>query len=93
MAIRKAFRPDIRDVLELAGLKRKARAKALAALLPALSLLFAGAAIGAGIGLAFAPSSGRRLRLEVGEKILHLRDRAKTEAKKEDALNATTHHS
>ncbi|HXX69665.1 MAG TPA: YtxH domain-containing protein [Polyangiaceae bacterium] len=93
MPMKKAFGTDIGDVLERVGLRRKARTRMVASLLPALSLLFVGAAIGAGVGLAFAPSSGRRLRLEMGERILRLRDRAKAEAQKGEGLNATTHHS
>jgi len=94
MPMKKAFGTDIGGVLKWMGHRRKARANFLASLVPALSLLFVGAAIGAGVGLAFAPSSGRRLRLEMGERILRLRrERARAEGKKDEALNATTHHS
>ena len=69
---------DIRDALHLMGLQR--RRSALGIILPALGILAAGAAIGAGVGLAFAPSSGRRFREDVGGRIDHLRDRVKREA-------------
>ena len=50
--------------------------------LPAIGLLAAGAAIGAGIGLALAPSSGRRLRQDIGGRLDQLRERVKREAQK-----------
>jgi gas vesicle protein len=56
-------------------------------MLPALGLLALGAAVGAGIGLAFAPSSGRRLREDVGGRLDPIRDRVRKESEKHS--NAT----
>jgi hypothetical protein len=67
---------DADDILHFIGLAQ--RRSFLGALLPALGLLTAGAVIGAGIGLAFAPSSGQRLRQDVGGRLDQLRDRVKT---------------
>ena len=44
----------------------------------AFGLLAAGAIIGAGIGLAFAPSSGQRLRQDVSGRLDQLRERVKS---------------
>jgi hypothetical protein len=69
---------DLEDALHLLGLAR--RRSTLSMILPAFGLLAAGAAIGAGVGLAFAPSSGRRLREDVGGRLDHLKERVKREA-------------
>lgn len=89
--MKKMFGYDVDDVLHYAGLER--RATFLESLLPALSLLFVGAAIGAGVGLVFAPSSGRNLRQGVSDKIDRLRvRRAKGRAEPQvAAVNATPH--
>jgi hypothetical protein len=74
---------DLGDILDLFGLTRKRTT--LEVLLPALGLLVAGAALGAGAGLAFAPASGRRfrhdLREEVGGRIGQIRERIQSERK------------
>ena len=77
---------DIGDALDLIGLQR--RRSILAALIPAVGFVALGAVIGAGVGLAFAPSSGRRLRREMGDRIDQLRDRIKNEAQKSGVLNS-----
>jgi hypothetical protein len=82
---------DIDDALEALGLQR--RSSIASALLPAALLLTAGAAIGAGVGLAFAPSSGRRLRKEFGDRLEQLRVRMKTEARPRSGANAVAHQS
>jgi hypothetical protein len=79
---------DINDALELLGLQRKPTL--LSALLPAVALVSVGAAVGAGVGLAFAPSSGRRLRKEFGDRIDQLRERIKTDSPRSNA-NAIAH--
>jgi hypothetical protein len=89
MSMKKVFGYDIDDVLKLAGLERKTTL--LGSLLPSMGLLVIGAAVGAGIGLAFAPSSGQRLRQGVGAKLDQLRDRAKGETHRPDTLNAAPH--
>jgi hypothetical protein len=79
---------DIDDALLLAGLTRRSQFGAL--ILPAVSLLTLGAAIGAGVGLMLAPSSGRRLRKDVGERIDQMRERIMKDAqKKPGSANAT----
>jgi hypothetical protein len=65
---------DIDDgLLEMMGLAR--RRQAIGLVLPAIGLLIAGGAIGAGLGLVFAPASGRRMREQVEERVGRLRDR------------------
>jgi gas vesicle protein len=80
------------DILELIGLERKS--SLLGAVLPAIGLLAVGAAVGAGIGLAFAPASGRRFRQEVSDKFDQIRDRMKTEMEQKQAppaVHANSH--
>ena len=87
---------DADDVLQLLGLTQ--RRSFLGTILPAFGLIAAGAVIGAGVGLAFAPSSGQRFRQDVSGKLDQLRDRVKntvvdpTESYKngESRLSATT---
>jgi gas vesicle protein len=83
---------DVDDVLELIGLERKR--SFLGAFLPTVGLLALGAAVGAGIGLAFAPSSGRNLREVVGGKLDKIRERvnAETESRMRPAVSANSHH-
>ena len=71
---------DPADVLHLVGLAP--RRSLLGTLLPAFGLVAAGAIIGAGIGLAFAPSSGQRLRQDVGGRLDQLRERVKNDTQK-----------
>lgn len=89
MSMKKMFGYDVDDVLELVGLERKTTF--FGALLPSMGLLVVGAVVGVGIGLAFAPSSGQRLREGVGAKLDQLRDRAKREARPQDTVNAAPH--
>jgi hypothetical protein len=86
-------RYDVDDVLELIGLERKR--PLLAAILPAMGILAFGAAVGAGFGLMLAPSSGRRLRQDVGDRFDQLREkmmsdaaRARSEAQRKEAQAA-----
>ena len=79
---------ELDDALRLIGVAR--RRSALELLLPALGLLAAGAAIGAGIGLAFAPSSGRRLREDVGGRLDQIRERVKKESEKHSNASVTS---
>jgi YtxH-like protein len=79
MTIKRMMRRyDLEDALGLVGLAR--RRSMLGMFLPAIGLLAAGVAIGAGVGLAFAPSSGRRLRQDVGGRLDQIRDRVKKES-------------
>jgi hypothetical protein len=81
---------DIEDVLELAGLQH--RRSTLGIFLPALGLIAVGAAIGAGLGLAFAPAWARRLREDVGNRLGHLREEAKKEAHHYSEASANSAH-
>lgn len=87
MRIRKFLSYDIDDVLDLVGLRR--RRSAIGVILPAMGLVAFGAAIGASVGLMFAPSSGRRLRQGMGERLDQMREKMKVEARKQGLLNAT----
>ncbi len=72
---------DMADVLALAGLAR--RPTMLETGLPAVGLIAVGALVGAGLGLFFAPESGRLLRDDVrqgvGSRVGQLRDRVLSE--------------
>ncbi len=89
MRIKKVMRGyDLDDALELIGMRRRSP---LAAFIPAIGLLAAGAAIGAGIGLALAPSSGRRLRQDLGGRLDQIRERVvKRDAESRSHANATS---
>jgi gas vesicle protein len=56
---------------------------------PAIGLVAAGAAFGAGMGLVFAPLSGRRLREDVGGRFDRLRDRFKKAPHSTRSANAS----
>jgi YtxH-like protein len=89
MRIKKLMRGyDLDDALRLIG--RSRRRSALEMLLPALALLAAGAAVGAGVGLVFAPSSGRRLREDMSGRIDKLRERVQKESDKRRNVDATS---
>jgi hypothetical protein len=75
--MRRAMDFDVDDVLELIGLAR--RRSAIGMIAPMIGLLAAGVAIGAGIGLFLAPSSGRQLRRDAEHKMNDLRERLKHE--------------
>jgi hypothetical protein len=84
----------IDDVLALMGVARKR--SSLGAMLPSLALIAAGAAVGAGVGLVFAPSSGRHLRGDlregvrqgVGARLDQIRSRIRKEHKARSGANA-----
>jgi hypothetical protein len=86
MTIKRLMRGyELDDALRLIGVAR--RRSPIELMLPALGLLALGAAFGAGIGLAFAPSSGRRLREDVGGRLDQIRDRVRKDSEKHS--NAT----
>jgi len=87
MSMKNLIRYDIDDILDLVGLER--RRSFMGAALPAIGFVALGAALGAGIGLMLAPSSGRRLRQEVGDRFDQIRERVKSEAQKQGIVNAT----
>lgn len=80
MRTKKVIGFALKDALALVGLQLRRRAAG--AVLPAAGLIALGAAIGAGLGLLFAPSSGRRLRQDVGERLDVVRTRIRREARK-----------
>jgi hypothetical protein len=89
--VKKAMKLDADTILELVGLERKN--SALGSLLPAIGLLMLGATVGAGLGLMFAPSSGRTLRQGVGGKLDKIRERVKSEIdSKPSTATANSHH-
>jgi len=77
---------DIDDVLDLVGLAR--RRSLIEAVLPAMGFVVLGAAIGAGVGLMLAPSSGRRLRQEVGDRLDQVKSRVMSAAEKQGLVDA-----
>ncbi len=85
---------EMGDILALVGVTRKRTF--LGAVLPALGLIAAGVAVGAGVGLIFAPSSGRHLRGDlregvrqgVGARLDQMRARIRTEHKARSNANA-----
>lgn len=87
MRIRRLLGYDMDDVLDIVGLQR--RRSAIGALLVGGGLVAIGAAVGAGVGLMFAPSSGRRLRQDMSERLDQMREKMKVEARKQGLLNAT----
>ena len=62
---------DLDDVLETIGLQQ--RRSVYGALLPAIGILGAGILVGAGLGLLFAPSSGKVLRREAEGRVNQLK--------------------
>jgi hypothetical protein len=86
MTMKKAIGYDLDDILDLVGLQR--RRSVIGSVLPAIGLVAIGAAVGAGIGLMLAPSSGRRLRQEVGDRFDRIRERVKSEAQKQNMIGA-----
>lgn len=89
---------DVADVLALAGLVRKPTT--LENLLPAIGFIAAGVVIGAGVGLFFAPETGRLLRDDVSRnvnaRVGQLRERVTekaNETKQAFLNNSTAPHS
>jgi len=64
---------EVDDILSPLGLQRKSSAAAI--VVPAVSFLLLGGAIGAAMALLLAPSSGRLMRENVEHRIGKLRDR------------------
>jgi len=85
--IKKMIGRNVDDILDFAGLER--RRQMIGLVLPAMGFLALGAAIGAGVGLMFAPSSGRRFRQDIGDRLDQIRDRMKSEGQRQGVLNAT----
>jgi hypothetical protein len=79
MNIKKVTGYDLDDMLRLMGLAR--RRSIVDAVLPVLGYIALGTAIGAGVGLLLAPSSGRRLRQDVGDRLDQILERVKREGR------------
>ncbi|MDX2165778.1 MAG: YtxH domain-containing protein [Deltaproteobacteria bacterium] len=74
------------DLIKLAGLQRQSRGGDL---LPGMALFGAGLLVGAGLALLLAPTSGRELREEIGERAADLKDRVGAAAEQAaDAVSA-----
>ena len=66
--------PSTEDIIHALGLQT--RRSHGSDILSGVALFGAGLLVGAGLALLFAPSSGRELREEIGERAADLRDRA-----------------
>jgi len=77
-AARVDFADMLDDMLDSLGLTRKRPLLGVA--VPILGVLAAGIAIGAGLGLLFAPTSGRQLRSQAESKVGELKQRLASEA-------------
>lgn len=66
--------PSADELLRSVGLPQ--RRSAASDVVPSVALFGAGLLVGAGLALLFAPTTGRELREELGEKAAELRDRA-----------------
>lgn len=64
--------PSAEDLIRALGLEARKRTD----LAPSMALFGAGLLVGAGLALLFAPTSGRELREEIGERAADLRERA-----------------
>ena len=65
--------PSTEDLIRALGLQTR---RSNGDVVPSVALFGAGLLVGAGLALLFAPSSGRELREELGERAAELRDRA-----------------
>ena len=77
------------SLLGYVGMARRRRAL-VDTLLPAAGLVALGAVFGAGLGLMLAPSSGSRLRQDVGDRLDRIKNRV---TGRPGILNATPHNS
>lgn len=68
---------DRDDILRMIGLETRRTAGEYA--LPALGLFGVGIIVGAGLGLLFAPKSGREIRGDLTERMHEIRERANAE--------------
>jgi YtxH-like protein len=81
MWMKKWSRWELDDILRLANLQR--RCSTFQSVAPALGFVALGTALGVGVGLMLAPSSGRRLRQDVADRMGQLRNRMNTEQGRE----------
>ncbi len=75
------------DLIRYAGLQRQSRGGDV---LPGVALFGAGLLVGAGLALLLAPTSGRELREEIGERAADLKERVGAAAETAtDAVEST----
>ena len=65
--------PSTEDLIRALGLQARRHGSDV---VPSVALFGAGLLVGAGLALLFAPSSGRELREELGERAAELKERA-----------------
>jgi YtxH-like protein len=87
MSMKKWTGWELDDVLRLASLQRKR--SAFGAVAPAVGFTVLGTALGVGVGLMLAPSSGRRLRQDVAERVDQLRERIASRENSRETNNLT----
>jgi hypothetical protein len=80
--------PSTEDIIRALGLQTR---RSNGDVVPSVALFGAGLLVGAGLALLFAPSSGRELREELGERAAELRDRA-TGAAESASAEFPSHH-
>jgi len=80
--------PSTEDLIHALGLQTR---RSNGDVVPSVALFGAGLLVGAGLALLFAPSSGRELREELGERAAELRDRA-TGAAESASSQLPSHH-
>jgi hypothetical protein len=74
------------DLIRLIGLQRQRTASD--ALLPSMALFGAGLLVGAGLALLLAPTTGKQLRDELGERAADIKDRVGAAAEQANQHNA-----
>jgi hypothetical protein len=77
--------PSAEDIIRALGLQTRRNGSDI---VPSVALCGAGLLVGAGLALLFAPSSGRELREELGERAAQFKERANDAV--ESAKNETT---
>ena len=77
---------DVDDVLDLIGLERRRSAARYA--FPIVGTLLLGAVVGAGLGVLFAPRSGRMLRMDAERKVDEIKNRIRTTTEPNNAQNS-----
>jgi hypothetical protein len=90
-AVNAARRFQADDLLGVVGLQR--RRSAAQVILPAIGLVSLGAAVGAGVALLIAPSSGAELRQRLSERVDKLTDKINEMQNHQSAASTPTHAS
>jgi hypothetical protein len=80
----------LEDILGVVGLER--RPNALARVLPALGLITVSAAVGAGLALLLAPSSGSKLRARLSDGLHEAKHRLSDSISHIDATRGASRH-